>query len=153
MGLLEIGEDIIFFVDEGGVEGAGPEGDIDKGVFSFFRIIVEVIDPGAFHRPHVGDEVINGRRIITIPEQGVLQTGFPDVVFIDVGEGIGDELEGNAVEGPVGEFDGKRFFFIGLAIDLFDAVESRLVPAIVIGDVEGGAGGGLDQDGQEEEII
>jgi hypothetical protein len=136
LGLLEIGEDIILLVDEGGVEDAGPEGNIDEGMFPFFCIIIQIVYPGAFHRPHIRDEIVDRCGIITITEQGILQPGVTHGVFIDIGEGIGDELEGELVEGPVGELYGKWFFFVGLVIDGFDAVEGGLVFSIVVGDVE-----------------
>ncbi len=86
--LGEISEDIIFFVDEGQVEGFWPEGDIDQRVAGFVCIIVEVIDPGAFHRAHIFDQVIDGGGIVAIFAKCILQAGLADGEFIDVGERI-----------------------------------------------------------------
>ena len=122
-------------------------------MFSFFCIIIQVVYPCTFHRPHIGDEVVDRCSIVTITEQGILQPGFTDGIFIDVGEGVGDELDGKPVEGPVGEFQGEWFLFVGLVIDGFDAIESRLVLTIIVGDIERGTGRGLDQDDQKEEMI
>jgi hypothetical protein len=57
------------------------------------------------------------------------------------------------VKGPVGKFDGKGFVVVGIEIDLFYAVQGRPVFVIVVRDVEAGAGGCRDEDGEEEEVI
>jgi hypothetical protein len=76
--------------------------------------------------------------------EGILHAGLAHLKFIDIGEGIRDQLEGDPVEGPVGELDGKGFFVIGGAVGLFDVVEDYFMTVIVVGDVEGSAGGGQD---------
>jgi hypothetical protein len=153
--LREIGEDIIFPVHKGRVEGAGPEGYVDEGMFFFVGIgvVVEVVDPGDLHRTHRANEVVDGRGIIAIADEGILQAGFSDGVFIDIGERVGDQFEREPVERAVGEFNGKWLFGIGVPIYFFDAVEGRLVLMVIIFDVEGGAGGGLDQEDEEKQSI
>lgn len=140
MALGEIGEDIIFFIDEGGVKDPGPEGDIDQRVFCFLRIIVEIIHPGAIHGLHAFDEVVDRCRIVTELPQCILHPGFADGEFINIGKGIRYQFQGNMVEGAVGEFDGKMALLVGLPVDEFDAVQGRLVFAVIVGDVQAGAG-------------
>jgi len=62
-------------------------------VAGLIRIIVKVIDPGAFHRAHIFNQGIDGGGIIAVFEQGVPQAGFADGEFIDIGEGICQQFE------------------------------------------------------------
>ena len=149
----KIGEDIIFFIDEGGVKDPRPEGDIDQGVFCFLRIIVEIIHPGAIHGLHAFDEVVDRCRIVTKLPQGVLHPGFTDGEFINIGKGIRYQFQGNMVEGPVGEFDGKMVLLVGLPVDEFDAIQGRLVFAIIVSDVQAGAGTYCDREEGQQPII
>jgi hypothetical protein len=153
--LGEIGEDIIFPVRKGRIESAGPEGDVNEGMFFFVGvgIVVEVVDPGDLHRTHRADEVVDGSGVIAIADEGILQAGFSDGVFIDIGEGVGDQFKREPVERAVGEFNGKWLFCVGMPIYFFDAVEGRLVLMIIVFDVERGAGAGLDQEEEEEQLI
>ena len=64
--LLEIGEDIILFINEGEIESSGPKGDIDERVFCRVRVIVEVIDPGTFAVLHRADQVIDRGGIVAV---------------------------------------------------------------------------------------
>ena len=57
------------------------------------RIIVEVVNPGTFHRSHILNQGMDGGGIITVFEQRVLQAGFADGELIDVGEGIRQQFE------------------------------------------------------------
>ncbi len=49
------------------------------------------------------------------------------------------------VEGPVGKFYRKRFTEVGVAIGIFDTIQDRPVPAVIVTDVESGAGCGEEQ--------
>jgi hypothetical protein len=142
LGFLEISEDIILFVDEGGVDGTGPEGEVDKGVLLGFAVVIEFIDPGTVHVVHARDEPVDRVGVIAIFQKRVLHAGFTCFVLIDIGEGICDQFEGYPVEGAVGEFDGEGFFVIGFSECVFDAVEGGVVAAVVFCDVESCAGGG-----------
>ena len=57
------------------------------------------------------------------------------------------------VEWTVGKFDGEGLDVVGIEVDLFHAIQGRPVFVIVVRDVEAGAGGCGDQDGEEEEMI
>ena len=110
---------------------------------------VQVVDPGAFHGLHVKDEVVDGGSIITIFQDAVLHAGFADGKFVDIGERVGIEFEGNMVEGVVGEFDGEVAVVPGFLINLGHIVEGMVVFVVVVGDVEAGAGSEEDQGGDE----
>jgi hypothetical protein len=106
-------------------------------MLAFVRIVVQVIDPGAVHGAHIGDEVVD--RICAEPvfSQCILHTVFTHPEFVDVSEGICRQLQGHAVEGAICKFDGKGFLLICLGIYQLDAVEDGLVVMVVPGYVQG----------------
>lgn len=53
------------------------------------------------------------------------------------------------IERPVSKFDREGFGIIGVEVDLFHAVQGRMVFVIIVRDVEAGAGGCGRQDGDE----
>ena len=57
------------------------------------------------------------------------------------------------VKGAVGKFDREGFGVVGIEVDLLHAVQGLPVFVIVVRDVEAGAGGCRDQDGEEEEVV
>jgi hypothetical protein len=116
-------------------------------------VVVEVVDPGAFHRLHLCDEVIGGEGIVAIFQQGILHPAFADRVFINIGEGIRRQFQGDMLKGAVREFDRKWFGPVGCLIDLFDAVERRPVFMVIVGDVQARTGGDRDQGGEWKESV
>lgn len=137
----EVGEDIVFFVDERQVEGFWPEGNIDEGMPVGIGVIVQVVDPGTFHGLHIKDQIVDGGGVIPIFQDAVLHAGFADGKFVDVGKGVGIEFEGDVVEGTIGEFDGEALSMPGFCVDLSHAVEGIVVFVVVVGDVEARARG------------
>ena len=65
-----------------------------------------------------------------------MEAGLVDMVLVYIGKGVGDEFEGDPVEGTIGKFDGEGFFAIGFSIGILDAIKGGMVFAIVFGDVE-----------------
>ena len=87
-------------------------------------------------KPHLRFRKLSGNSVFHRLADIAQQAGFADGVFIDVSKRVGDQLEGDAIEGAVCKFDREWFLGIGVAIYFFDAVEDRLVLMIIIGDVE-----------------
>ena len=56
------------------------------------------------------------------------------------------------VEGPVGKFYREGLTEVGVAIGMFDTIQDRPVPAVVVTDVEFGAGCGEEQRDQGCEV-
>jgi len=135
LGLLKVSEDIIFFIDKGGVESPGPKGDIGKGMFPLVRIIVEVIDPGTVHGPHPGDKIVDRQGAEPIFAQGVLHPVFPHPELVYIGKGIRHQFQGHTPETSVRDLNRKGFMLIGRGIDKLDAVQDGLVAVVVPGDV------------------
>lgn len=52
-------------------------------------IIVQVVDPGAFHRSHIVNKVIYSRGVIAELQDAVLHAWVVDGKFIDIDQGIG----------------------------------------------------------------
>src|SRR6185312_4839067 len=111
-------------------------------------IIVQSVDPGAIHPSHAPDEPADRDGVIAIFYEGVVKAGLADIVFIDISKSIGDQLDRDAVEGPVGKLDREGFCLPGMTEGFFDAVERGTVAVVIIFDIEGRAGGGEDH--QEE---
>ena len=153
LGLGKIGQDIILLIDERGVESLRPERYIDQRMPGLIGVIIQVVNPGTFHRPHIGDEVVDSGGIIAIFQQRILQPGLTDGELVYIGEGIGDQFERYMVEGPVGEFDRKGFLPVGLLKGLFHAVERIMVPVVVVRDVQAGARAAGCQGGEEEQAV
>ena len=112
-------------------------------------VVVQVVDPGAFHGLHVEDQVVDGGGVITVFQDAVLHTGFADGEFVDIGKGICIEFKGDVVEGAVGEFDGEVAVVPGVCIDAGYAVERIVVFVVIVGNVETCAGGEEGQRGQD----
>ena len=149
----EVGQNIILFIGEGGVEGFWPEGNIDEGMAGFIGVIVQVVDPGAFHGLHVGDEIVDGCGVIAIFQDTVLHAMFTEGEFVNIGKGIGVKLQRYVVEGAIGEFYGKMPGLVSLLVDLRHAVQRVVVPVIILGDVQAGAGGSGGQDSEEKNTV
>src|SRR5580658_3947549 len=113
-------------------------------------VIVKVVDPGTFHGLHVKDQVVDGGGVIAIFQDAVLHAGFADGKFVDIGEGIRIEFEGNVIKGAVGEFDGKAVAMPCFLVCLSHTVETVVVFLVVVGDIKAGARGKEGQGGHDD---
>ena len=109
-------------------------------MFGGIGVVVEVVDPGACPALHGADKIVDGGGVVAEFSEGVLQAGFADLVFVDIGEGVGDQFERDAVEGAVCEFDGKGFDMVGVPEGIFHLIEGVFMAMIVSLDVKGCAG-------------
>src|SRR5882672_6471001 len=102
-------------------------------MFAFVCIVVQVVDPGAIHGAHVGDEVVDREGVKSILSQCVLHTVLSHPEFVNICERIRRQLKGYPSERAIGELNGKWLLLESLRIYQLDAIQDRLVMVVIAG--------------------